>query len=380
MALLALVVVRVSSAAMPVSTLSRIALLSPSDPAFVFERARREYSQTGRISRDRLDAVLAAARRAPLAEQPFLFAALSPAPAGAAPTIRLLEEARRRNPRLQLARLGLIEHYVRAGRIAAAAAEIKVASRLVSDIGNVLVDPLTRLALDPGTRPALQRAMGDDPLLDNVLTQLVQQGAPARLVLELAAPRMRAYGSGPPPAWQVLLVERLVERRAYAAAFATWRRFNRIDAAPGALYNPNFQPMRGGPPFNWALSSDASGAIEPGSDGSIEIVYFGRQDSALARQLLLLPAGRYRLELAAASSDDSGGSRLTWQLSCAGSNVRLAQIALDRLASAPRRLRADFSVPATGCAAQWLRLNGEAAEFPIRRQVRMSGLRLRRAA
>lgn len=379
-AILAVQVIRTSSTAI---LLGRghpaVAIVAPEAPDVLIDRASREFARNGEISDEIRSLVTLAAQKAPLAEIPFILEAVRRAKGDdEAGAIRLLEEARRRNPRTRLGRLLLVEQYVRADRVAEAANEIKVLTRLLSDVGELLGDQLARLALDPETRPALRQALGADPLLDGVLTELVRRGADANLILELAAPRMQAYSAGPPPDWQLLLIRSLVEAGRIPQARDLWSRFHHVQLPANEIFNPNFEEVGGTPPFNWYLAADAAGVAERGRDGSLDILYFGRADAELASQLLLLAPGRYQLEVTASAVNEAEGSRLAWRIDCVPGNDRLGEIGLDGLNSRPQRLRMQFSVPATGCSGQWIRLVGEAAEFPARREIQLRALRLQR--
>ena len=376
-------VVRTSTTAILLSRgPAAIAWAAPDDPVVVFRLAVDQFSMGGGRSTDSsYRRVAVAARDAPLAEEPFFFAGVRAMQAGnRTGAIRLLEEARRRNPRMRLARLMLIDQYLREGRVREAATEITVLSRLFNEMGALLVDQLSLLAVDPRTRPALQRALGNDPLLDEVLEQLVQRGVAPPLIMDLAQPRAHAYSAANPPRWQLDLVQAQIGTGRYQEAYSLWRQFNGVRSAPNTIYNPGFDRLPGSPPFNWQLTADANGVAERSRDGSLEVVYFGRADTELARQLLLLAPGRYRLEFQAATIGDSAGSRLIWRIACADGNRQLVSIPLERLTTTPRRLRVEFQVPPSACTAQWIKLVGESAEFPARREIRLERLTLARAA
>ena len=379
--ILAILVIRVSSTAI---LLGRghpaVALVSPDDPEVIYHLATLRFSRgRGQADPASTNQLLAAARMTPLAEEPFFFAAVQTMEAGdRARSIALLEEARRRNPRTRLARLFLVDQYIRENRVAEAAAEIATLNRLSSEVGTLLAPQLSQLALDPQTRPALQRALGADPLLDEVLKSLVERGADSRLILAMASRRMAAYSASEPPEWQADLVRSQIERGNYREAHGLWRRFNRVQETGNSLYNPAFAELPGGPPFDWDLSEDAAGVAEPGRGGALEIVYYGRADVRLARQLMLLEPGRYRLEFAASRIGQAETQNLFWRISCARATTRQLDLPLARLGTTPRLIRAEFAVPAN-CPAQWIELVGESTEFPSRREVVITRLKLDRA-
>ena len=351
-------------------------MVAPEDPASIYLVANAEFrNRGGEISPQTAAAVARAARWTPLADEPFAFAGNAASTADPARALQLLEEARRRNPRNRAVRLMLIDHYIRRNMVEAAAAEIKVVSRLEASVGGLLVEPLARLALDPGTRRTLRLALGNDPLVDAVLAALVRRNADAGIILELAAPRMAAYSPANPPDWQQLLIDSRVGQGRYSEARALWSRFARVEAAPGGVYNPRFARVRGMPPFNWRLTADAAGVAEPDRDGGIEIVYFGRGDAELAAQLVPVRPGNHQLRTRAVAVDQGRGSHLAWRVSCAAGNARLAELSLDRLTRQPALAQIAFTVPAS-CPAVWVKLIGEAGEFPARREIRVEEIQI----
>jgi hypothetical protein len=102
----------------------------------------------------------------------------------------------------------------------------------------------------------------------------------------------------------------------------------------------------------------------------LHVIYYGQEEGELARQLLVLTPGTYRLSMSI-----SGGqaARLRWTLTCAGSHDPLAAISLDKLGSQPWT----FTVP-NGCPAQFLALAGTSSDIPQQSDVTISGLKAER--
>lgn len=348
------------------------AMLAPHAPRATFDAAAA-YSVSGDaippLLRERLEK---AARRAPLAADPFFFSALRLPRNESAESIRLLEEARRRNPRYRLARLMLLERYVRAQSVQAATDEMVVLTRLLPDSSEILVSQLGFLAADPATSEATRRALGDGPIVDDVLLRLARSGAPVELIIDFARDRR---GGNPESAalWQALVMDSLVRRGEIDRAYGLWRQFSGLPAnQPRALvYDPGFSGLPGTPPFNWAYASSQVGAAEPRSDGRLEVAYFGRQSGELLSQLLTLRPGRYRLRFRAEGAANGVGSRLVWRMTCAGANAPFFEMPIRNVNYTPRNMGGEFTVPAN-CPAQWLRLDGQSAEFPTNQSLQIS--------
>lgn len=356
------------------------ATLDSADPSEVFERAGADLA--GGVSREAYIPIAAAAARAPLAADPyFLYAVRSAAQGDRVGAIRRLEEARRRNPRHRPARLLLLEQYVRQDRISEASVEMVAIARLIPQTSELLVGQLARLASDPETRAATRRALRDDATVDLVLERLVRHGTAPDLVLTFAGSRARPQPGAQQPRWQPLLVDALVQRGNVDRGYALWRRFTGIAANQprGGLYDPQFRGLPGSPPFNWSFSSNETGAVERGRGGTIDVSYFGRVSGELASQLLLLAPGRYRLQFRAEGNASGDGSKLIWRVTCRDAQRPLLELPIRGVNYTPRQVAGEFVVPPSGCGSQWLRLEGQSAEFPTTQSATISSFELRPA-
>jgi len=100
------------------------------------------------------------------------------------------------------------------------------------------------------------------------------------------------------------------------------------------------------------LMSSAVGLAKREPGGRLHVTFYGQQDGLLARELLMLAPGSYRLTMAV-SGDGEQRRALTWSLRCDRTQTPFSGISLDLVASRPWL----FTVPAT-CPAQWIELSG----------------------
>ena len=100
----------------------------------------------------------------------------------------------------------------------------------------------------------------------------------------------------------------------------------------------------------------------------------GQEDGVLARQLLLLKPGHYRLSMRI-SGEPSRASALRWTLTCADSKAQLLSLALSDAKKAASGVA--FDVPAN-CAAQSLELAGSAPDVAQQADVTISEFSLKR--
>jgi hypothetical protein len=347
------------------------ARIDPDHPRVRMELAMAEiYLRQGRASPASESAALASLAQAPLADEPFFLAGLN-ALVGHddVRAERLLQEARRRNPRLRMARLLLLDRYLREGRTQEAGVEMAALSRLIADADNVLTPALARMVQDPATSVAMVPMVAHQPRLQGeVLDQLAVDGADPDLILRIASAEGRR--AGPDGPWRRGLLENLVAKEQLPRALNLWQLFSGLPASDGpkGLYDGRFAGLPGPPPFNWNLATGAAGSplgtagvAERIRNGGLQVEYYGRQDGDLASQLMMLRPGLYRLGFTADGDAKGDGSRLVWSVSCQSGNNQLLQLPVAGVASAVKRFAGAFRVP-PGCPAQWLRLRGVAGD------------------
>lgn len=156
-------------------------------------------------------------------------------------------------------------------------------------------------------------------------------------------------------------VQRLATARDYDNA---WRVYQLLKpgetAAPAAVRDGSFDKKWGIAPFDWSSPLEGPVAAERRvrADAPENVALFLRAAAGTtgegARQMLLLPPGRYSLAFAAGSIADVGAAAVDWQLSCAGEPpVVLSQGRHLPTRPAGSRQSISFAVP-PGCPAQLL--------------------------
>ncbi len=346
-------------------TLPMVARLAPDHPEIVIRTALRDFAVARGLSEASYRRLVRAAPMAPLAAEPLLFHGLYLLGRGQVEEAQsFLEEARRRDPRDRLARLVLLDQYLRRGDARGAAGEVQVLVRLIPDSGPVLVPELARLAVDPETRGTLAQALAGQPMMEILLKSMLDRGADPQQVIELAAGTNMLDG-GADRQWKQALMISLVRNGRFGTARRLWAQFHSLprSEAVGAIHDSDFRGLPGGPPFGWRLREGASGFAEQGRPAGLVAHYYGRQQMGLAEQLLSLSPGRHRLEVEAQGESEAGGGTIAWNIRCHGARNSLVVLGLAGLSDRPSLYRAEFEVPA-GCPAQWLRLVGVPAEFP----------------
>lgn len=317
-------------------------------------------------------AILAVARKAPLAPDPFLVeGAIAQMSSDQPRAERLFLAARARNPRSQGARYFLADRYLKTNRILPGLVELGALARLSEKASQPLIPALAAYARSPGAITELRRFFKLSPATrDRTLSLLAEDAGNAPLVLALAPePRPGA----PAADWHGRMIQSLVATGDYAGADALWSRISGI-ANRGLLFNPQFRDSSAPPPFNWQFSSGASGVAEPSGSGGLDVIYYGRDEVALASQLLRLAPGRYRLAMRV--EGPSSGPGLAWGVSCVPGNSALLRLSLGAIGKG--QVGGAFAVPPAGCPAQALELRGRPGESSGTAQLTIFDLKLDR--
>jgi hypothetical protein len=312
--------------------------------------------------------IIDAARRMPLAPEPFLVRGVqAQVAANRSLAGQAFRAAELRDGRALPARYFLADYYFRTGDARSGLREVAVLSRMVPNGISSLAPYVAAYARDRRNWPTLKALFKSDAALeDATLTALAADPRNADLVLGLGEIRAGATT----PAWSGKLVESMVIAQQYAKAREVWERI--AGTRPGSgVFDPTFTDSKAPPPFNWTLTSSTVGLAE--RRRGLHVIFYGQEDGALASQLLLLGPGSYRLAMPV-SGDTAHARALVWSLSCANSNAPIGRFALDPAAAARGWT---FTVPAN-CPAQRLELLGVSADMPQQVDVTIARLQLER--
>jgi tetratricopeptide (TPR) repeat protein len=274
--------------------------------------------------------------------------------------VELFNRAERLSRRDLPTQLWLIEREVARNDVAGALRHYDRALRTSRTAGERLVPILVQASADP----AIGRALG------NLMT--------ARQDWWRHAAGQVIYGTPNPAALPAFVLalrlnrEDEFERSIVAAALrrltdtgnlrAASRLHTALTGLDGQLRNGDFSPGAGVPPFEWALTDEEglAGLIRPregGGDALFLIASNGR-GGTVARRLLSLPAGRYRLEATAGDVEGDTISRPLLSLQCAdGERSRIAALRFEGSPAQGKRAAVSFQVPSHGCSAQWMALD-----------------------
>ena len=306
------------------------------------------------VSAGAIETIFGASRKAPLAAEPFLVRGVQAQLSGdSALAERAFVQAKARDARSLPARYFLADHYLRQRDAAKGLREVAALARLTpSGIGN-LAPYVAQYARDPTNREQLRVLFGREPALEDMsLAILARDPKSANLVLSLSSPGRRNSRSP----WLPHLLASLIQDGQYSRARQIWADLSGVQLSPRELiFDSQFTRKDEPAPFNWSLTSSAIGLAERQRGGGLHVIFYGQQEGPLASQLLVLPAGKYRLETRAAGAGQA--ESLRWSLLCATTSQLISTVRLDRAA----REGWTFTVPPT-CPAQVLEFGGLASD------------------
>ena len=300
--------------------------------------------------------MLDAARKEPLAPEPFLVRGVQAQLAGNGPLAeRAFLAAKLRDGRSLPARYFLADLYFRRGDSARGLPEIGVLARLAPNGIQNLAPYVAAYAKNRATWPQLKALFATDPRLEaETLVQLAADSRNTEAVLALAGPGRVS----PSSLWLAPLLQNLIKVGQYERSRAIWASVSRIRLDRSALiFDPGFTRGDAPPPFSWALTSSTVGFAERQRGGGLHVTFYGQEDGALASQLLVLAPGQYRL-MTNAPGALTNVEALQWRLTCEGATAPFASVPFSAA------IRGWTFAVAPGCGAQKLELFGSSADIP----------------
>ncbi len=317
------------------------------------------------------EAVSNAARGAPFSPEPFLVRGVQRQLSGRrSEALQAFLAAERRDPRSLPAHYFLADYFFRAGDAGRGLVEAAALARLAPGGIPSAAPYLAAYGKQRSAWPQLRKIFDRNPALAAAtLATLANDPANADSIMALAGPKQRISGA----AWFQILIAKLIEAQQYDRAHGIWLSVTRQHGTrEQILHDPQFADSTSPPPFNWELTSSSVGLAERQPDGRLHVMFYGQQDGLLARQLLLLHPGRYRMSMSVTGAGDKRGS-LNWSLRCNPLQAPFAAISLHVASARPWQ----FDVPPE-CGAQWLELSGVSGEVTQQLDVSISQLKLER--
>ena len=312
-----------------------------------------------------------AAAKAPLSPEPFLVRGVQAQAAGDLDAAKAaFLGAQWRDPRSMPAAYFLAEYYLKEGSLLNGLRQTTILARLSPNGVNAAAPFVAAYAKNRRNWPQMRALFRSQPALENdVLSALAQDARNTDAVLALSDAGHRM----PQSQWLPVLLSSLVANGDYARARAIWSSVGGGHAGGDLVFDPRFSTPDPPPPFNWSLGSSTVGLAERQPGEKLHVIFYGNQDGVLASQLLLLPAGTYRLRMQVVGAPVHAEA-LRWSMRCDKAREPFASVAIADAASRGWT----FKVPA-GCSAQWIELSGRSGDVAQQSDVTIGGLALNRA-
>lgn len=227
------------------------------------------------------------------------------------------------------------------------------------DLAEAVLAPLFARLGDPAVVPIVAAALADDPRWAPAFKRHVPD-TDAALTNYAALRRQTGVGER----WESdeKLVAAFADKGRYDEAFGLWRSLEGANAdAYGFFADARFAPI------GWRLTERGERSARILADGTMTVRVERGAGGELARRLLQLPPGRYRLEVGIAANERDP---LLVTLHCA----RRASNAARR----PLTARTEFTVGDVRCPAYWLILDGSALDRRHGIDATLSGWRFTR--
>jgi hypothetical protein len=310
-----------------------------------------------RIRAPRHDEELRLAREA-LAAEPTsaraarIIALLSP---DAAASRRSFAYARKLSRRDLFINMWFIEEAVQRNDVAGALAQYDVTLRTSSQAPRLLFPILSSALAQRDLGLPIARLLADGgewvpDFVDHVLAENARTGDLGRVVLY--QPRILGRLA---PAAQARLIAQLADARQFEAG----SRIYRLASGRATMSAADRAPVAGGalPPYDWSvIDSGNFGASAGSGDGALQVYSEAGFRGTVARRLIRLAPGAYRLSAAGSVAEGGGAGQASWAVTCAESDSSpAATVAIAGPAAGRKSAAADFLL-GPGCGWFWINL------------------------
>ena len=200
------------------------------------------------------------------------------------------------------------------------------------------------------------------PWWRDFVTRLIAEGrSPAAIETIVTAARLNSsdvieHGL------QIGTIGRLIELGSFDRALRLYDRSG-PERSGALVHNGDFERENRLPPIDWTLadSGNLAGILQTDPSGrggrTLLLVAQNGTSGEVARQLVMLRPGHYRLSASAGDVSEASDSQPQIILTCAGAGAPVFQLRLPPSPSGGRNVSSDFTVGNTGCPAQWLTVN-----------------------
>lgn len=262
------------------------------------------------------------------------------------------------NRRDSWAQLWLIEDAVTRADVRGALHHFDAALRVTPELDSRLFPILANALGDDDLRFPITRLLAADPAWLVPFTVFGARHSEFTVNMSRAVAMLPSSSPARIPAIEGLLLQNLVEIGHYDAARELLQSIQ-PKMSVAAIRNASFANSPGPYiPFDWDLTdkSEIGASIAGG-----ELTYYAESGvgGSVARQLLMLRPGHYRLASASRKLSDDTDGQAKWVIRCAGNqSAEVAELPLPATRTTEQKINATtFEIPAKECRMQWLGLD-----------------------
>ena len=281
----------------------------------------------------------------------------------------------------------LIDRSLKQGDYVTAFAHADTLVRRREDIRPQVFSLFTEAASsDPRALPSVVKLLGAaPPWAEGYFVHLYETPRGLQLATNLAL-GMQQAGTPLPDAELRRLYYELAYKTGPANVVMVRTRLRRPLVPTGFVIRGDFEDAFAVEPFNWRMMDVAGLMAEivpaPDQGQMLSVVYQGYGAGHLVDQLLTLPGGDYVLSGLASEEGETGSSQLNWKIICTEASKSRIAPGASETASSPRagwrRFSLSFTVPASGCEAQWLSLEASITDRSRVRSASFDDLKINR--
>jgi tetratricopeptide (TPR) repeat protein len=233
---------------------------------------------------------------------------------------------------------------------------------------NYVVPILAKVAEDRESNGLIEAVLDNNPpWRGRFFAELPNSVEDARTPLGLLL-GLKTSPTPPTTAETAPYVKFLIGRELYDLAYYTWLQFLPVEELreAGLLFNGSFDVVPSGLPFDWMITPGSGVRVDivpkPDSNGKHALLVdfaYGRVDYHSVRQLVMLAPGTYEFKGQYKGQLD-GPRGLKWRIVCANGPTIEESPMIIGLMPSWRTVAFTFTVPATDCPAQYVRLDLDA--------------------
>lgn len=273
-------------------------------------------------------------------------------------TVGLFHFAERLSRRDLPTQLWLIEERVAANDIRGALRHYDIALRTSSGASQLLLPILVSATAENSIVEPLAELMATNPPWGGDLLARLAESAPSSEHLAAFMEKLARSRRLPQSLYISAMINRLIEARDFQNAWRIQRLIRPPGPAERFVRNGQFDILEPASGFDWLFENDDTLGAEPimldGAGQGASLQVHGDRPGIVARQLLLLPPGQYRVAAAAGPVDGTAPASIYWSVACADAGQTQATEGQPATVHGPSTLQLAFHVPASHCTAQWL--------------------------